>query len=371
MIAASLVSDKLGGNNVILIEKLDRVGKKLSVTGNGQGNLTNTDLSLQRFHSGVKGFADYAISHYGNAAAEAFYNSRGIFLTGEGKRYPASKQASAVTDALRLRLAADGVTVLTGTEVKGIEKRGGVFEIVADNGSYASLYAVLAFGGHAAKQYGTDGTAYKLAEGFGHKITALYPSLVQLKTEIAPIRGLKGVKTEAAVTANGKTTSRGDVLFTEYGVSGSAIFAVSGELCRGGALDIEFLPEFTEAEVAEMLSARERLGYRGAELTGGLLHSRLGCAVYSRSDGTVKGLARAVKKFTLQATGTLGFDYAQATKGGIDVIDVNPETMESKLEKGLYIIGEALDVDGDCGGYNLQWAFSSAAAAAVSIYENR
>lgn len=182
---------------------------------------------------------------------------------------------------------------------------------------FKSNYLVFAFGGKAAKQYGTNGASYALAESFGHTVTKLYPSLVQLRTELKNIRGLKGIKTEAVVTAygDGVTFSRGDVLFTEYGVSGSAVFAVSGAVTKGGRLEIEFLPDFTAEEIERMIAARVKLGYSGAEVTGGLIHKQLGRAVFALSDGTIENIAAVMKRFPLKVTGTLGFDYAQVTKG--------------------------------------------------------
>ena len=161
---------------------------------------------------------------------------------------------------------------------------------------------------------------------------------------------------------------RGDVLFTDYGVSGSAVFAVSGAVSAGGVLEAEFLPDFSERETAAMLESRAALGM---PLTGGILHNQLGRMLEKRAGGDVAALARLIKHFCLKVTGSLGFDAAQVSAGGVNAEEVDERTMESRLSAGLYIAGEALDVDGDCGGYNLHWAFASASAAAAHIAEER
>lgn len=367
LFAATMLADKLNGKDIAVLEKNDRVGKKLSQTGNGQGNLTNSDMSLKYFHGSDKNFPKYALEKYGFAQIEDFYKKIGIFLCGEGKRYPVSKQASAVTDALRLNLEKKGVTVLTDAEVKQIEKEKNIFVIDTEENTFKSEIVLFAFGGKAGKPYGTDGSAYFLAQNFGHTLTALYPSLVQLKTQT--FKGLKGIKTEVVLTAIGeeKTYACGDLLFTEYGVSGNAVFAVSGTVAKGGRLEVEFLPDYSLDEVKTMLKVRKFLGYDGIELTSGLLHKMLGKVIYESSDGSVDGYAEKIKKFPITVTGTLDFNFAQVTKGGINTDEVDPKTMQSKLTSGAYIVGEALDVDGDCGGYNLHWAYASAAVACEDI----
>lgn len=370
LISASILADRIGGKNVVVLEKNDRVGKKLSQTGNGQGNLTNTDLNLSCFHSNQSSFPEYAITKYGAKQIEEFYNNIGIFLCGDGKRYPVSKQASAVTDALRFYLEKKGVTIVAGAEVKNLEVNKGLFDAVTSVDNFRAEKVIVSFGGKAGKPYGTDGTAYNLITSFGHTLTDLYPSLVQLKTK--PFKGLKGIKADAIVKAigDGEKTSHGDLLFTDYGVSGNSIFAVSGVVTRGGKLEVEFLPGISLSQVENMLSTRKALGYDGVGLTSGLLHKMLGKVIFESSNGSIKDYASKIKKFTIDVTGTLDFNFAQVTKGGINTTEVDDKTMQSKLVGGMYVIGEALDVDGDCGGYNLHWAFASASVACDDIIEN-
>jgi predicted Rossmann fold flavoprotein len=232
-------------------------------------------------------------------------------------------------------------------------------------------------GGKTAKQFGTDGTAYALVEKFGHTVTELYPSLVQLKCELGLIRGLKGLKETARVTAisSGKElkSAIGDVLFTEYGISGNAVFQISRHLTNveNPSVRIEFLPDMDIDKITQILIDREKVGlFKRENKLLGLINKRIGQAVIKTAKSTkAKDVTFAIKNFDLNVTGNLGFNYAQVTKGGVNANQVNPYTLESLKRKGVYIIGEALDVDGDCGGYNLAFAFESGIICAQDIKE--
>ncbi|MBR1983198.1 MAG: NAD(P)/FAD-dependent oxidoreductase, partial [Clostridia bacterium] len=227
----------------------------------------------------------------------------------------------------------------------------------------------------AGKQFGTDGSSYSLLNVFGHKTTNLYPSLVQIKTEREKIRGLKGLKEYALCTAcDGDLplkSALGDVMFTDYGVSGSAIFQISGHFAKAKnpILSIEFLPDLTIDQIAEILKNADKnspIYNENAYL--GIINKRIGLSILKTvQNKNYYSLAKALKNFTLKVTGSLGFDNAQVTKGGIQTKDVNSSDYQSKLKKGIYVIGEALDVDGDCGGYNLSFAFSSGVKCARAI----
>ncbi len=389
LILAERLSGVFGGVNVAVIEKNDRVGKKILATGNGRCNFTNATLSASNYHSVSEGDIFAAIKKYGREELLSYFRELGIDGDCEdGRFYPSGMQASAVLDMLRERLNYLGTRIFTGAAVEklsysddGFTACGGDFEIGGE-------IAVLCCGGKAGKQYGTDGSGYSLAQAFGHTVTKLYPSLVQLKTDTVLIKGLKGVKCRAIVKAysEGKEVSRftGDVLFTDYGISGNAVFFVSSYLvgAKDPEVSLEFLPEKKEYEIKEFLSDKfASLPYVTAEnaLTG-VINKQVGRAIIrktgtTRFDGTAaEKIAASIKDFRLKVNGTLGFDYAQVTRGGIPVSEVDIGTMESLKKSGLYLCGEILDVDGDCGGYNLQWAFSSAMTAYHAIrrkYENR
>ncbi len=208
---------------------------------------------------------------------------------------------------------------------------------------------------------------------FGHTLTPLYPSLVQLKTDTKHIKALKGIRADCIVTAscNGKTLAkaRGDVIFTDYGVSGNAVFSVSSYITdkQNVTLSLEFLPDFSAEQIEQSIAVQKAAGREESELLSGTLHNQIGRAVIKRA-GTAspREIVRTLKNFTLEVCGNLGFDYAQVTKGGINMGEVTG-VLESRLAKNLFFAGEILDVDGDCGGYNLQWAFTSGMTVAREI----
>lgn len=370
---------QLGFKDFCIVEKSDRIGKKLIATGNGQGNLTNKNVSDKKYFSGVKNFCSYAVNRFGFNKIVSFYSSTGIILTEgeEGRFYPESKQASSVLDVIRAFLIYNAVNIKTGFEVTSVKKKNGLFEVTSSSGE--KLYAervVFAFGGSSGKQFGTDGSAYKLAVSQGHRCTETYPSLVQLKTETDKIRSLKGLKADVKITAfsGGKFIGRadGEILFTDYGVSGNSVFKISAFTAGKPdvELNIEFLPEITEKELENIIAARlEKMPYiEKKDVFIGLVNKMIGRTLVgtARSDDA-KDLSKAAKNFRLKVTGGLGFNYSQVTRGGICLKDVDEKTYESKITRGVYIIGEALDVDGECGGYNLHFAFASAACAAEAI----
>ncbi|MBR6788947.1 MAG: aminoacetone oxidase family FAD-binding enzyme [Clostridia bacterium] len=362
----------LAGSNlkVALIESQPRVGKKLSATGNGQGNLTNVNVSEDKYFGSV--CVKNIIGDY-QSVLELFPM---LFeIDGEGRVYPTGKQASSMTDALRRIIDnAPNVDVYLSTKIIEINK--GYVIKSEDEKIFYSEKVVLSTGGKSQKQFGSDGNAYKLATRFGHKISQLYPSLVQLKTNTEDIKTLKGIRVFADVTAiiNDKetVTQRGDVIFTEYGVTGNAIFSLSAYLTDKDdvALKISFLPDVSYETLLSSIERKISLGYERSEMLSGTLNNQLGRAIIRKSGSTPKEIARSVKDFRLKVIGSLGFDYAQVTKGGIYGAEVT-DNLESKYSKGLYFTGEILDVDGLCGGYNLHWAFSSAKKVASAILNGR
>ena len=383
MIAALLIAR--GGGRALLLEKNDRLGKKFAATGNGQGNLTNRDISPARYH-GARALAAALSERYGYAACAAFYESVGCLLAEgkEGRVYPASFQAASVVDNLRFALAAAGVRVVSPCTVTGLSPRGGGYDAETTAGTFSARFALAAFGGAAGPVYGTDGSSFHLMRALGHSVTALSPALVQLTTDRAFLKGLKGVKADAVVRviADGRerARARGDVLFTDYGVSGSAVFPVSGEALRPGAeLSVGFLPDVPEEKLAAALGRKAReMGYlRAEEFFCGILPKQVGRSVlraeniaFDTPAGALAGrageIAAFVKDVRLAVEGSTGFAGAQVTKGGVPGSEIT-ECMESRKSPGLFLAGELVDVDGDCGGYNLHWAFASASRAAETI----
>lgn len=358
--------------NIAVFEGGARAGKKLAASGNGQGNISNESIAPRNYHGGGSALAYKIISEQGEVYKSLFH---GKFVQDErGRIYPAGRQASALSDSLLFDIKKCGVSIFTGAKVTEIKRDGGAFlGILADKSRFSAKYIVLCVGGKAQKQFGTDGSSYSLAQRFGHRITPLLPAIVQLKTDTADIKTLRGIRADCVVSAmvNGREYSRcrGDVIFTEYGVSGNAVFFVSSALAgeSGAQINIEFAPDFSEDELAEDIRTKQSLGYERSELLACTLNNQIGRAIVRRAaSGDPTVIAHTAKHFTLPIMGTLGFDYAQVTRGGVDMRDISDE-LESKLCRNLFFAGEVLDVDGDCGGYNLTWALASAAKVASVI----
>ena len=370
----------------VVFERGERVGKKLSSTGNGQGNVTNRDALTAEYFSSEQ-TAEQKISAILHAHSNqdfcAFWARRGVLLIHDerGRAYPAGRQASSLTDALRFYAAEKGIELRTSTCVTDIQRTENGFlltyERAGETHTCQAENVVLCVGGKAAKNFGTDGTSYALVQKMGHTVTPLYPSLVQLKTDTAHIKTLKGIRvTNGGLTAKtslGEYAVRGDIIFTDYGVSGDAVFRISAFIARSlsnekTTLLIDFLPEYTQESVlAAMEQKRESYpSIDDGELLLGIVNNQIGRAVLRRAAGDIHKAAALVKAFPLTVTGSLGFDYAQVTKGGVPLSETD-ENLQSVFAKGLYFSGEVLDVDGQCGGFNLQWAYSSACAVAAAL----
>ena len=372
-LACAVQLNKSGkGLKICLLDAGDRLGKKLAATGNGQGNVSNLEMTAEHFHGGNTALVE-------KIACGAPYEGSKLFsclfsADERGRVYPTGRQASALVDDLINSLNDSSVDIFTGERVQKIQKVKDGFEVYRSGGQVVKTkIIVLCVGGKAQKQFKTDGSAYALATSFGHTLTPLYPSLVQLKTETSHIKTLKGIRVDCKISAfcgdKLLNTARGDVIFTDYGVSGNAVFSISSCVAdkQGVTLSIEFLPDFSADEIEKSIAARKKAGYEKSELLSGTLHNQVGRAVIKRA-GTDNPaiITKTLKNFTLPVLGTLGFDYAQVTKGGINMSEVTDE-LESKLVTNLFFAGEVLDVDGDSGGYNLQWAFTSGKAVANAI----
>lgn len=373
-------------DGVVLLERGERLGRKLSATGNGQGNLTNLGVVDAEYFSVSKNPAPLikkVICAYDNQSMTEFFRNLGVLCIADerGRVYPSGRQASALTDALRFALSRRGMDTRLESLVTKLERKGEGFVLtLATKSGEEKLYAdkvVLCAGGKAAKNFGTDGNAYALAQNFGHTVTKLYPSLVQLKTDTEHIKSLKGIRINDGIlsvtTPTRALSVQGDIIFTDYGISGDAVFRLSAFIAdelEGGScsLSLDLLPQYTEEEIYSLLRAKKSASpdIPVGELLFGVVNNQVGRAVMRRAANDLKRAAALVKSFSLTAKGSLGFDYAQVTKGGIPLTEVT-EDLESRLQKGLYFAGEILDVDGQCGGFNLQWAYASARTVAKAI----
>lgn len=385
---AALTALEDPNNTVLLSERQARVGRKLLSTGNGRCNLSNRHAAPVHYHGRQPDFCRYALEQFSVADTLAFFSDLGLETVTEpdGKIYPRSNTANSVLDVLRYALEHPRLHLLSGDGVADLRKKGSTFSVTFTSGEKRSDInkVILACGGAAGSKVGGVLDGYKLAKALGHHRTALYPSLVQIKTDPTYPRSLKGVKTDARLRlCRGKTVlagNEGEILFTEYGVSGPAVFEISRYAIGGEGLTLhlDLWAEKSHKEICSHLArrCRSKAGCAGSEQTAGcifagVLHSRLGQVVVkaaglspaaplgSLQAADLDALAAQCKDFPLPVTGTCGFDQAQVTAGGLDTAEFDPHTLQSRLVSGLYACGELLDIDGDCGGYNLQWAWSS------------
>lgn len=357
-LACAVILAENSNLKIAVLEAGERIGKKLASTGNGQGNVSNLNLSREHYFGGNINLVE-KIACADAYSAERIFDC--LFSADErGRIYPAGRQASALCDNLLRRLSGK-VDILLSSPVKNIEEG---FVLETEKEKITAKYAVICTGG-CAQPVAKGISPYALAEKFGHTHTALYPSLVQVKTDTVHIKTLRGIRADCELRAysGGKfiKSTRGDVIFTEYGISGNAVFAISPYITdkRDVTVSLVFLPDIAEEVIADSLKKRRKAGCNGSELLSGTLHNQVGRAIIARSGAeSDEKIVKILKDFTLNVKETLGFAYAQVTRGGIKMDEVSEE-LESKLVKNLFFAGEVLDVDGDCGGYNLQWAFTS------------
>ena len=378
--AAAIAAAENPTVQVKLFERQARVGKKLMATGNGRCNLSNCDLELSHYHGEEPSFAEPALTRFDFWQTKGWFFDLGLYTVAEenGRVYPYSDQANSVVDVLRLALEKENITVYTGYEAQKLRREGNGFLI---NETEYCDRVVVACGGLAGTKLGGSMAGYKLLAKLGHRSTRLRPSLVQLKCAWPAVTALKGVRCACMVEIyrDGQlfAKSGGELQFTDYGLSGPVIFEVSRDACYGTGewtAKLNFMCSMLWDDLQAELHRRRERNIPMEELFTGLLHNRLGrvltkaAGVTGRTTGEltsrqIEDLTAAVKAFEIVLTEPMGMDHAQVTAGGVCTRDFDPNTMESRLVPGLYACGEVLDIDGDCGGYNLQWAWSSGVTA--------
>ena len=384
--AAALAAAENPNVQVVLFERQTRLGRKLQATGNGRCNLTNLHAKEGGYHGENATFADAALSAFPPEKTLAWFRNLGLVTVAElsGKVYPYSDQANSVVDVLRFALEKPNITVYTGFEVQKLSKTETGFSVTDGEQTILCDKLIIACGGLAGTKLGGTMSGYKLLNRFGHKSTRLRPALVQLKSGWPGVTALKGVRANCCITIlhDGQpyAESTGELQFTEYGISGPVVFEVSRDVCYGPGIwtaRMDFIPQLSEMELLQELRRRQNTDLPVEELLTGILHNRLGRVltrdagirdtkmVSGLQDGELEAVCRAVKAFEISLTEPMGMDCAQVTAGGVLTEDFNPATMESRLVPGLYACGEVLDIDGDCGGYNLQWAWSSGRMAGM------
>ena len=389
--AAALSAAECENVQVILFERQARVGRKLQATGNGRCNLTNLFLTSQNYHGNAPEFAEHALTRFPVSATIEWFNRLGLYAVAEesGRVYPYSDQANSVVDVLRFALEKENITLVPGFEVAKVRKTADGFRVEGNGEVYDCDKLIIACGGLAGTKLGGSMCGYQFLRGFGHHITKLRPNLVQLKSSWTGCASLKGVRTNCRATiyhdGNIFAESKGELQFTEYGLSGPVIFEISRDVCQGKGhwvCHLDLLPDMDKPFLMNLLRQRGKTNLPTDELFTGILHNRLGRVVAQNAgirggmkiadlrDDELELAADTAKSFKIDLTEPMGMEHAQVTAGGADTDEFDPATMESRLVSGLYACGEVLDIDGDCGGYNLQWAWSSGRLAGYSAGGN-
>ena len=383
--AAALAAAENPEVEVLVLERQSRVGRKLLATGNGRCNLTNLHALEGSYHGESPDFSKEALTRFSPEETLAWFRSLGLYTVAEpsGRVYPYSDQANSVVDVLRLAMDKPNITLVTGFTVEKIRREPEGFTPSSGEDSYFCHKVIVACGGLAGSKLGGTMSGYQLLGKLGHRSTRLRPALVQIKCGWGGVVGLKGVRANCHVKIFRDEAlfaqSTGELQFTEMGLSGPVIFEISRDVCFGKGdweARLDFLPEMSPAELEAMLLERQQRNFPMEELLTGILHNRLGrvltkaAGIGGRQAGEltreeIAQVCRTVKAFAIPLTEPLGMDSAQVTAGGVLTENFDPQTMESRLVPGLYACGEVLDVDGDCGGYNLQWAWSSGRCAGL------
>ena len=385
--AAAIEAAKNENVRVLLFERQSRVGRKLQATGNGRCNLTNLNATRDTYHGEQPQFVVPALDRFPVEDTLQWFRELGLFTVAEdsGRVYPYSDQANSVVDVLRFALVRPNVQLLTGFEVKTVRKTDTGFLVESGEEAYSCDRLIIACGGLAGTKLGGSMDGYKILQKFGHHCTKLRPTLVQIRSNWNGCVSLKGVRAncQARIFRDGQlhAQSIGELQFTEHGLSGPVIFEVSRDVCHEKGhwvCKLDLMPEVQAAVLRDALELKRGSSLPAEELLTGILHNRLGRIIVKETgislhapiqqleDWELDAVCARVKNLEIVLTEPMGMDSAQVTAGGVFTSEFDPETMESKLVPGLFACGEVLDVDGDCGGYNLQWAWSSGRCAGVS-----
>lgn len=379
------------GADVTIYERNERVGKKILATGNGKCNFSNEAMGKEAYNGSGAAIVEAALAQFGVASTKAFFEQIGLRIKDRnGYLYPASEQAAAVLDVLRYEVGRLGVRVHTGCQIIRIEKRKQEIILEAADGEESKLDSVvLSCGGKAAPKTGSDGAGLLLAAGLGHRIVETVPALTALRCEGDFWKSVAGVRCDAKVTlfTDGKLCREecGEVQMTDYGISGIPVFQLSRAAAyalkeqKEAVAEIDFLPDL-EAEQEELFwKARwDRQGWQTMEqfLTG-IVNKKIGLLLLKIAGIGATGEASRVpekkrnelkklfRRFTVRVKRVNSYEQAQVCAGGVDCAELTGQ-LESKKAAGVYFAGEIVDIDGRCGGYNLQWAWTSGAIAGTA-----
>ena len=380
------------GARVTILESMDKPAKKLLMTGNGRCNLTSLDFSREDcYRGGDTTFVRQVLKQFDYQQTMQFFEEMGLLLQERGSGvYPLTDQASSVADRLLLELAKLRVKLKCREKVTRIEKTGDKWTAFTEGWHYEADAVILSCGSRAVPATGSDGSGYALAQMCGHTIQEPFPALVPLKCKESFVKKLAGLRTRSVVnmeilTSDGASVASyskaGELQWTEYGISGIVVFQLSrysAQALKQGRrvqVSIDCLPSVDEQSLFALLCKQSEEESIGDSLTGILPKKLIPvilelCQIKKASArpaaGQLRQICRQIKLLRLTVTGTRSFEQAQVCAGGVTLSEIDPSTMESRISRGLYLTGELIDVDGICGGYNLQWAWSTGYLAGKS-----
>lgn len=388
------------GSNVCIIEKNNRLGKKILATGNGKCNITNEEMGISYYRSDHMRLVEEVLHQFSVSHTKTFFEDLGVMLFDRnGYIYPNSGQATTVLEALLLEIEHLNIPVYLESTVTDVSKKGNVFTITYEKEekkhSLQATTVILATGSKAAPKSGSDGSGYLFGKQFHHTIIPPVPALVQLRGEGNYFKQWNGIRLQGSITIKkGKETlsqSSGELQLTDYGISGIPVFQVSRYVSKALQENkkesivavLDFLPNLSYNQLIALLDTNSQyIGYRTIEeVLNGWLNKKLTPIILKKANlsnqllgnqlttGQKKQLASIIKQFSVPIIATNSFEQAQVCAGGISTKEVT-STLQSKKVSHLYIVGELLDVDGMCGGYNLQWAWATGYIAGMSASKN-
>lgn len=387
LMCAIAAKQKHPNMRVAIIEKNDRVGKKLLATGNGRCNLSHDSISAAHYVGSFKVQSKAVFEQFDAKTLLMYFKNLGLLTSkdGEGRYYPLCRQASAVLDVLRFNIENAGVQVFCGETVKSIRHKSS-FTITTGENTFIADKLVIAAGSKAAPKLGGNASASDILKNLGHRFIPFSPALCPVTVRSGVLKSLKGLRAQASVSlVRGGSiikTECGEVQFNEDNLSGICIFNFSLYTKTGDEIHLDLLPDISERELFDILiKSKKRFPSQKTDcLLTGILQKRVaqaslkaaGACDFSKTcselkENEVKAIARTVKAMRFEVTGNADFSRAQACTGGVYGSEIDPRTMGSRVCGNLYICGEAVDICGECGGYNLHFAFASGIIAGESL----
>ena len=375
--------------SVAIIEKNDRIGKKLLSTGNGRCNLTNKNINPDNYCGSFKKQLNNILDTYNTKYLLDAFKNLGLFTfcDNDGRYYPISKQASSVLDVLRFACERLGVEIYCKENIKSIKKTNNSFTVKTENSEFVGKKLVIANGSKAAPKLGGNSSCADYLKNLGHRFVQFSPALCPVKVKSDILKSLKGIRANVKTSLFDKNNSLinseiGEIQFTESALSGICIFNLSLYTKKDYKISVDLLPDKTFNQVIDIIYNNQILfaDYGIENLFTGIFQKRITQAILKMSNikdfsklckqlsnNEIKAIAKTVKNMCFSVIENAPFDQAQVALGGVNGNEIDENTMQSKLVKNLYICGEAIDICGDCGGYNLHFAFTSGIIAGANV----